>query len=45
LAKLLPSLKILGRSVMQFGSNKALNMAKYEQFAPPWLCTPSWKAL
>jgi len=35
LAKLLASLKNWGCSLMYFGSNKALNMAKYEQFACP----------
>jgi len=30
LAKLLAFLKYWGCSLMQFGSNKALNMAKYE---------------
>jgi len=35
LAKLLASLKNWGCSLMYFGSNKALNMVKYEQFVPP----------
>ena len=43
LVKLLASLNYWGCPLMQFGSNKALNTAKYEQFGPPWLNTPTKK--
>jgi len=43
LAMLLASLKYWGCSIMLFGNNKALNMAKYEKFVPQGYSPPTKK--